>query len=78
MSEVESLVAQFDRMVRRDGGSLVLLGTESNVVKVGYRIGSDPVCADGSCVLPDAELQELMSETLLRRDPSLRVEVSRL
>jgi len=27
-------------------------------------------------VLPDAELQALMSETLQRRDPSLRVVVS--
>jgi hypothetical protein len=53
-----------------------LLGTEGNVINVGYRLGADPACADGACVLPDAELQALMSETLQRRDPSLRVVVS--
>ena len=74
----ESLIAQFDRMVQRDGGSLELLGTEGNVITVGYKLGVDPSCADGTCVLPDAELQALMSETLQRRDPSLRVVVSRI
>jgi hypothetical protein len=74
----ESLVAQFSRMVQRDGGSLQLLGTEGNVITVGYTLGADPSCADGVCVLPDAELQALMSETAQRRDPSLRVVVSRI
>jgi hypothetical protein len=72
----ESLIAQFDRIVQRDGGSLELLGAEGNVISVGYKLGADPTCADGVCVLPDAELQALMSETLQRRDPSLRVVVS--
>ena len=71
----EELVAQFDRMVRRDGGSLELVGNEDGVVRVAYRMGSDPTCEGDACVLPDAELQQLMSETLGRRDPSLRVEV---
>jgi len=74
----ESLVAQFDRMVRRDGGSLELLGTDGNVITVGYKLGADPTCAGNACVLADAELQELMSETLIRRHPSWRVVVSRL
>ena len=78
MDLAESLVAQFDRMVQRDGGSLQLLGTSDNVIKVGYKLGSDPTCEDGVCVLPEAELQALMSETLARRDRSMRVEVSRL
>ena len=76
MSIAESLVAQFDRMVQREGGSLELLGTEGNVITVGYKLGADPTCADGVCVLPDAELQALMSETAQRRDPSLQVVVS--
>ena len=76
MSVAESLVAQFDRMVQRDGGSLELLGTEGNIITVGYKLGADPECADGVCILPDAELQALMSETLHRRDPSLEVVVS--
>jgi hypothetical protein len=74
----ESLVAQFGRMVQRDGGSLELLGMEGNVITVGYKLGADPSCADGACVLPDAELAALMSETAQRRDPSLRVVVSLL
>jgi hypothetical protein len=78
MDTATSLVAQFNRMVQRDGGSLELLGTDGGVITVGYRFGSDPDCADGACVLPDAELQELMAETLARRDPSLRVVVSRI
>ena len=78
MTIAQSLIAQFDRMVQRDGGSLELLGTEGNVISVGYRLGADPTCADGVCVLPDAELQALMSETLQRRAPSLRVVVSRI
>ncbi len=76
MTIAETLIAQFDRMVQRDGGSLELLGTEGNVIRVGYRPGGDPTCADGVCVLPDAELQSLMSETLQRRDPTLQVVVS--
>lgn len=74
----EALVEQFDRMVRRDGGSLELLGTDGGVIKVGYHMGVDPTCEDGVCVLPDVELQQLMAETLQRRDPSLRVEVRRV
>ena len=76
MTIAESLVAQFGRMVQRDGGFLELLGVEGNVITVGYKLGIDPSCADGVCVLPDAELQALMSETAQRRDPSLRVVVS--
>ena len=48
------------------------------LVREGAKLGADPACADGVCVLPDAELQALMSETLQRRDPSLRVVVSRI
>jgi hypothetical protein len=76
VTTAESLIAQFDRMVQRDGGSLELLGTEGNLIKVGYKLGVDPTCEDGVCILPDAELQALMSETLSRRDPSLQVVVS--
>lgn len=58
--------------------ALELLATEGSVITVGYRLGADPTCADGTCVLPDAELQALMSETLRRRDPSLQVVVRRI
>jgi hypothetical protein len=62
-------------MVSRDGGELSLLGVEGCVVRVGYRVGADPTCTDGSCVLPKVELEQLMAETLARRDPELRVVV---
>lgn len=71
----ETLVRQFDQMVQRDGGSLTLLGVEAGVVRVGYHPGVDPTCDDGSCVMPQFELQDLMGETLARRDPELRLVV---
>jgi Fe-S cluster biogenesis protein NfuA len=71
----EGLVRQFDRMVKRDGGSVSLLGVDDGVVRVGYAPGVDPDCEDGACVLPHVELQDLMGETLARRDPALRVVV---
>jgi hypothetical protein len=63
-------------MVQREGGSLQLLGIEGNTITVGYKPGLDPSCADDVCVLPEAELEALMSETAQHRDPSLRVVVS--
>jgi hypothetical protein len=74
-SVADTLVAQFERIVRRDGGQLSLLGVEDDLIRVGYRAGTDPGCADGACVLPHLELQQLMGETLARRDPALRVVV---
>jgi hypothetical protein len=71
----EKLVQQFDQMVKRDGGSLRLLGVADGVVRVGYHPGVDPNCDDGACVMPQVELQELMGETLARRDPDLRLVV---
>jgi hypothetical protein len=70
-----ALAGEFDRMVRRDGGSVSLLGVSGDVIRVGYRPGADPTCDDGGCVLPQLELQRLMAETLARRDGSLRVVV---
>ncbi len=75
MTAAEDLTNQFDRMVRRDGGTLSLLGFDGKVIRVGYQVGADPSCDDGACVLPHAELQQLMAETLARRDPTLRVVV---
>ena len=71
----ETLVRQFDRMVKRDGGSLSLLGADDAVIRVGYKPGVDPTCDEGSCVLPHLELQQLMAETLARRAKDLRVVV---
>ena len=69
------LADEFDRMVRSDGGSVTLLGVADGVIRVGYHPGADADCDDGICVLPQLELQQLMTETLGRRDASLRVVV---
>jgi hypothetical protein len=74
-STAATLVSQFDRMVKRDGGSLSLLGAEGEVIRVAYKPGVDPTCDEGSCVLPHLELQQLMAETLARRADNLRVVV---
>jgi hypothetical protein len=71
----ETLVAQFQRMVRRDGGDLALLGVDDGVIRVGYRMGSDANCAEGVCILPHLELQDLMNETAERRAPGTKVVV---
>jgi hypothetical protein len=71
----ETLVRQFDRMVKRDGGSLSLLGADAEVIRVGYKPGIDPTCDEGACVLPHLELQQLMAETLARRTTEVRVVV---
>ncbi|GGO82749.1 hypothetical protein [Nonomuraea cavernae] len=64
------LVAEFERMVRRDGGEVVLLAEEGDLIRVGYRPGSaGPDCKDDVCVLPQHELRQLMAETLRRRAP---------
>lgn len=73
--EAATLVSQFDRMVKHDGGSVTLLGIDDGVIRVGYAPGVDPDCTDGVCVMPHAELEQLMAETVARRAPSLRVVV---
>jgi hypothetical protein len=78
VSTAESLIAQFDRLVRTSGGELQLLGADDSVIRVGYRVGSEGQCEGDACILPEAELQVLMSETLARRDTSLRVTVERM
>ena len=73
--QARALASQFDRMVQRDGGDLSLLGVAHGVVRFVYRPGLDAACETDACVLPHAELQQLMTETLARRDASLRVVV---
>jgi hypothetical protein len=72
---VEPLISQFARMVRRDGGSLSLLGVDDGVIRVGYRMGVDPTCENGVCIMPHLELQDLMNETVARRAPDMKVVV---
>jgi len=79
MSELaETLVAQFGRMVRRDGGALSLLGEDGDVIRIGYRLGVDPTCEEGVCIMPHLELQDLMNETAARKAPGVKVVVQLL
>jgi hypothetical protein len=71
----EQVVAQFDRMAGRDGGSVTLASLEGGTLRVLHRAGSDPDCEGDSCVLPSVEIQQLMAEVLERRGSHLRVEV---
>jgi hypothetical protein len=75
MSIAENLVKQFDRMVKRDGGGLTLLGVEGTCITVAYRPGVAPDCASGVCIMPHVELQAMMAETLARRDAALSIRV---
>lgn len=75
MDAGQYLVKHFSRMVARDGGTLALLGVDGKVIRVRYRPGVDPTCDADSCVLAHHELQEMMTETLARRDPELSVVV---
>ena len=75
-ASVTALVERFQRIVARDGGTLTLLAADADSIRVGYRPGAvDPDCADGSCTLPQVELQQLMTETVARQQPGLRVHV---
>jgi hypothetical protein len=62
-------------MVRREGGTLTLLSEEPGLIRIGYRAGKPLDCDSGTCVLPHAEIQQLMSETHASRDPNQAVEV---
>lgn len=75
MDIATTLVNQFDRMVQRDGGKVSLLGVDGHVIRVGYRPGTDDTCDGDVCVMPHLELEQLMGETLARRDKNLKVVV---
>jgi hypothetical protein len=78
MSFAESFIKQFDRMVKRDGGEVTLIGVEDSCIVVGYKAGHDPECTDGVCIMPHVELQEMMAEQLARREPNMSVRVVRV
>lgn len=76
-SVAEELVAQFDTMVRRDGGAVRLVSEGPERIEVAYRPGSAaPDCSDDRCVLPQDELATLMAETLGRRSPGTELVVT--
>jgi hypothetical protein len=69
------LVTQFERIVSRDGGSLMLISVSDELIEIGYRMGSDANCDSAACVLPHVELQELMNQTVARQRPGTKVVV---
>ncbi len=69
------LLHKFEHMTTRDGGSLTLVATDEESIRFRYRPGFDPDCDDDACVLPGAELQTMLRETVARRRPDLRVDV---
>ena len=78
MSTAETLVVQFGRMVAGDGGAVSLLEDGPDLIRIGYRMGRAPACDGDVCVMPHLELQDLMNETLQRREPLRRLVVERL
>lgn len=75
MTVAAQLIDSFARIVRADGGQLTLIAEAEDRIELGYAPGHDPDCADGACVLPHVELQEMMSEWLSRRAPGTAVVV---
>ena len=75
MDIAATLVSQFDRMVKRDGGAVSLLGVDGSTNRVAYKPGLDEACEGDMCIMPHLELEQLMAETLARRDATLKVVV---
>jgi len=48
---------------------------EGSCITGSYRPGTASECSEGVCIMPHVELQEMMAETLSRRDPTLSVRV---
>lgn len=79
MTEISALASRiiddFRHMVERDGGTLTLDAADDSEITLRYCRGGDPECADGACVLPGADIEQLIRETLARRAPGVRVVV---
>jgi len=68
-AELERVIAHFDEIVRPDGGSVRLLAREGGRLRVAYRPGVSEACA--TCVIPGAELAELMKGLVREHDASI-------
>ncbi len=75
-TEIEGLIDRFRQMVARNGGELTMLADSPGRVQLRYRPANAAAdCADGTCVLPGRELEQLMGETFARQCPGVRVEI---
>ncbi len=72
-----SLISRFSRIVRRDGGRLRLIDANGELIRVGYSPGTNPECQEGVCIMPEAELQAMMSEVLVAEAPNIKLQVVR-
>jgi hypothetical protein len=73
---IESVIDRFRRMVARDGGELTVIAVTPQDIRLRYRAAeADPECADGVCVMPHLELEQLIRETVVRQWPGARVRV---
>lgn len=75
MDLAERLIASFGRIASADGGELRLIAADAQHIRLGYRSGADAGCESGACMLPPAELQEMMRGWLARVAPDMRLSV---
>ena len=71
----QELLRKFEHMATRDGGRLSVATVAADSIRFDYRPGSDADCSGDECVLPGAELETLLRETLARRRTDVRVAV---
>ena len=70
MAEGAQLVIEhFDEIVKPDGGSVTLLAREGDRLRIAYAPGVNEQCE--SCVIPLADLANMMKELLRDHDPSI-------
>jgi hypothetical protein len=72
------LIASFSRIAAADGSRIELLVVEETRITVGMHPGTADPCESGTCILPQAELQQMMAEWLSRRAPDASVSVKLL
>jgi Fe-S cluster biogenesis protein NfuA len=66
---VDQVVAHFNEIVKPDGGSVKVLDRQGDTLRVAYNPGSNDECA--SCVIPGADLANMMQELVREQDASI-------
>ncbi len=70
MAEGAQLVVNhFDEIVKPDGGSVKLLAREDGRLRIAYASGVNEQCE--TCVIPAADLADMMVELLRDHDPGI-------
>jgi len=68
MTIVESVIAQFDRMMGPEGGALRLIDASESKVRVRYSRGQSE-CT--TCVMEPDDLRDMIAEILAERAPGM-------